>query len=238
MRIATWMKALLPVLCLMTSGLGGCATMTRPLPAPAAESALPAVAALFRTTASHDHRTTTSEWRYWRDANSVQRESLTDRTGDLWQRDGATLFHTLLFHEDRRGIEFEQVDLQMTGANLSWAQQAQIVSPELLARLKPVKSGWQRDIPYRDYSGMIGDIRWRVRMRTDLLLPLRIEQRAAHETLRIELLEAHALDAAPWKPTPADGYGMVDFADLGDHERDPFVIRVQAHLGVGHGHEH
>jgi hypothetical protein len=238
MMISARLRVLLPVLGALFAGLANHAFAARPLPAPVADDALPPVAAQYRTTVSRDHKTAASEWRYWRNANSVQREDLADRTGDLWQRDGATLFHTLLFHEDRRGIEFEQVDLQMAGANMSWAQQAQIVSPDLLAKLKLVKSGWQRDIPYRDYAGTIGDVRWRVRMRIDLQLPIRVEQHAAHDTLRIELLEAHALAAAPWQPTPATGYGMVDFADLGDHERDPFVLRVQAHLGVGHGHEH
>lgn len=238
MRIPVRLNALLQVLGVMLVGLASEAFAAGPPPDPIAEDALPPVAAQFRTTVSHDRKSTTSQWRYWRSADSVQREDLTERTGDLWQRDGATLFHTLLFHEDRRGIEFEQVDLQMTGTSMSWAQQAWIVSPDLLGRLKVVKSGRQHNVPYRDYAGVIGDVRWRVRMRTDMQLPLRIEQRAAHDILRIELVEAHALSAAPWQPTAADGYGMVDFADLGDHERDPFVLRVQAHLGIGHGHEH
>lgn len=244
MSVSVSMKFLLPVFGLLCAGLGGCATTARPLPEPVAEALLPPVAAQFRTTVVSDRKPgdhsqkVTSEWRYWRSANSVQREDLGERTGDLWQRDGATLFHTLLFHEDKRGIEFEQVDLQMTGANTSWAQQAQVVSPEVLRNLKVVKSGWSGDVPYRDYVGTIGAVRWKVRMRADLLLPVRVEQRTEHESLRIDLVEVHAQAAAPWQPTSPAGYGMVDFADLGDHERDPFVIRVQAQLGVSHGHEH
>src|SRR5215213_10128336 len=104
------MKFLLPLLCLMYAGLGGCTTTTRPMPQPVAQALLPPVAAQFRTTVVSEHKSgdhghgghkqkVTSEWRYWRSANSVQREDLAERTGDLWQRDGATLFHTLLFHE-------------------------------------------------------------------------------------------------------------------------------------------
>jgi hypothetical protein len=51
-------------------------------------------------------------------------------------------------------------------------------------------------------------------------------------------VEAHPLAVTPWQPTPSEGYGVLDFADLGDNERDPFVVRVQAHMGVGHGHGH
>jgi hypothetical protein len=224
-------------LLLLSVTLGGCVT-TRRMPPTVPNGVLPAVAAQYRTTVTRDGQSTVSNWRYWRSDDRVQREDLGERTGDLWQRDGATMFHTLLFHEDRRGIEFEQVDVQMTGGNTSWDQQAQIVGPDLLAKLQLVKSGWRGDVPWRDYAGRIGAVHWQVRMRADMMLPIRVEQRAAHDTLRIELVEVHDLTHVPWHPTSSDGYGMVDFADLGDHERDPFVVRVQAHLGLDHDHAH
>jgi hypothetical protein len=238
MNFAVPIRLMLPTLGLLCAGLVGCASTSPPAIEPLADAVLPPVAAQFRTTVTRGRETSSSEWRYWRTANSVQREDLAEHTGDLWQHDGATLFHTLLFHEDRRGIEFEQVDLQMTGVDTSWAKQAHIVSPDLLHQLRVVKSGWSDKVSYRDYAGVIGDVRWKVRMRTDLAVPIRVEQRTAHESLRVDLVEAHTVAAAPWQPTSSVGYGMVDFADLGDHERDPFVIRVQAQLGVGHGHAH
>jgi hypothetical protein len=73
------------------------------------------VAAAFRTRIDHDGNSEVAEWRYWRSANRVQRDDLQSQTGEIWQRDGATVFHTLLFHADRRGVEFEQADLRMTG---------------------------------------------------------------------------------------------------------------------------
>ena len=218
--------------------LAGCATVTRPAPTPALNGELPPVAAAFRTRIDHDGNSEVAEWRYWRSANRVQRDDLQSQTGEIWQRDGATVFHTLLFHADRRGVEFEQADLRMTGADSAWEQQMQIVNPALLKRLRATRSGWLKKVPYQDYSGTVDGVRWRVRMRTDLMLPLRIEQRRAGDVLRVELIEAHTLAQAPWSPPDAAGYGMVDFADLGDHERDPFVLHLQALLGIGHGHEH
>ena len=38
---------------------------------------------------------------------------------------------------------------------------------------------------------------------------------------------------APWQPALSRDYGMLDIADLGDHERDLFVIRLQAAAQVG-----
>jgi hypothetical protein len=206
-----------------------------PLPS---EAAMPPVAAAFRTQITRDGESETSQWRYWRDAERVLREDLQSRTGDLWRRDGATLFHTLLFHDARRGIEFEQADLQMTGEETSWARHAHVVDPALLERLRVVRTGWSGAVPWRDYAGQVAGVRWQVRMRLDLMVPLRVEQQAGRQRLRTELLEAHVPSQAPWQPESAVGYDIIDFADLGDHERDPFVLRIQAQLGLGHGIGH
>jgi hypothetical protein len=70
------------------------------------------------------------------------------------------------------------------------------------------------------------------------MLPQSIERKRDQRVERIQLKEVHALAKAPWQPTPSRDYGMIDFADLGDHERDPFVIRLQAasHAGIAHQH--
>lgn len=238
MSMSSLFTGMRPALVALAAALVGCATAGRPLPPPTSGDALPPVAAAFRTLVVHNGRRETSDWRLWRSADRIEREQLQDRTGEVWQRDGATLFHTVLFHDERRGIEFEPADLQMTGAGaVSWAQQAQVVDSAVLQRLRLTRSAWHRDMPVQDYAGTIDAVQWRVRLRTDLMLPVWIEQRAASRTLRIELLEAHPLAAAPWQPTASTGYGLLDFADLGDHERDPFVLRAQARLGLGHDHD-
>ena len=124
-------KQTLPTLIALVASflLQGCASAPSRGSAPAHGEPLPPVAAEFRTVIRHDNRQETSQWRYWRSANRVQREDLQARTGEVWIRDGATLFHTLVFHEDRRGVEFEPADLQMTGETSSWEQQAKIVNP-------------------------------------------------------------------------------------------------------------
>ncbi len=234
----------MPAILLAVVGLVGCVSTPR-LDAVSAEAAIAApVAAQFRTTLTTQvdgqRHTETSDWRLWRDGDRVQRELLATHRAEVWQRDGAALFHTLLFHDDRRGIEFEPVDLQMVGAQSSWRQCAQVVSPDLLSRLTAIRGGRSRGIDYVDYAGAVGDSTWRIRMRTDVALPLRVERRGPRETLRIDLTEMHALADAPWQPTSSTGYDMLDFADLGDHERDPFVQRLQALdlLDLDHGHRH
>lgn len=214
----------------------GCASRAV-VPVPELDAALPAVAAQFRTqVVDHRGRSSSSEWRYWRGADRIVRENLLDRTSETWQRDGATLFHQKLYHAERRGIEFQQTDLQMLGALPSWGRESLIIDPVLLGRLSEQGSGWRDGHPYRRYRGSVDGARWDITLRVDLMLPVKVERRLSERTERLELEQAYILGQAPWQPTPTDGYGMLDFADLGDHERDPFVAGLQRQLGDVHAH--
>lgn len=236
-------RAAHPIACVLASFaltvLQACATMpSASLPAPAFDAALPAVAAQYRTEVRAAHAPShASEWRFWRSGDRIERENLAERTGELWQRDGATLFHTKLYHADRRGIEFQPGDMALLGAQPAWLQQAWIINPEVFGHLEQVSAGERKGIAYRRYKGTFAGAHWDVTLRMDLMLPQLIERRQGERIERIELREVYALAQAPWQPTPSRDYGMIDFADLGDHERDPFVLRLQATVG-GHAHQH
>ena len=214
------------------------------MPEPDFAAELPAVAAEFTTTIVHerihdgvrdaDRRIT--EWRFWREPERLVSENLTERTGERWQLDGKTIFHQKLFHDDRRGISFQMSDLSMFNALPAWTQQAMIVDPELFSRLPMTNSGWRDGYPFRRYSGEIDGVALDIILRIDLMLPLLVDRRKGGIRQRTELEEAHALNDAPWQPTPGSTYPLIDFADLGDHERDPFVRRVQTQLGIDHKH--
>jgi hypothetical protein len=208
----------------------------RPVPEIDFAATPPAVAAEYRTTvttAGDAHRST---WRFWRESDRVVSENLADGTGEQWQLDGRTLFHQQLFHEARHGIEFQSDDLRMLEALPAWGKQTLLVDPGVLAVLEPTGAGWRSGYPYRRYTGRIGGVRWDVTLRADLMLPTVIEREERGVRQRTELLEVYALADAPWQPTPTDGYRILDFADLGDHERDPFVMDVQRRLGLEHTH--
>ena len=53
-----------------------------------------------------------------------------------------------------------------------------------------------------------------------------------------ELLRSFEFGRSPWEPPASADYDILDYADLGDHERDPFVMRVQADEGGRHLHGH
>ena len=220
--------------------LAGCGD-SRPVPS-LDFSRAPPVAAEFRTRAQTvDRNATSAQWRLWRGPDRIERESPEARTGDLWVRDGATLFHTRLYHADRRGIEYRSEDLQLLGPTPEWMTLATLLDPRLLDTLQEKSSGWRDDYPYRRYTGESGGFEWDITVRTDQMLPVSIERSGPDRAVQtIELLQSFEASAAPWQPTDSIEYDIIDFADLGDYERDPFVMRIKAQESWGHlpGHAH
>lgn len=207
----------------------------------------PAVAAEYRSTVSTDgSATSTRTWRYWREADCIQRENAAAGTGERWDRDGSTLFLTRYYHADRKGIEYRSDDLEILNATPAWAHLALLVDPEVLAGLSQVDAGLRAGIPVRRYSGTHDGARWDVTIRTDLMLPVQVRVERGAYTEQLELVGADTRDSAKFEPESTSGYEIIDFADLGDRERDPFVMRVSAAEGYtpgyarepGHAHAH
>lgn len=205
---------------------------------------LPAVAAEFVTTragAAHEHEEQEAlpaevSWRFWRDSQQITIERPQLGVGELWQRDGQELIHRKLYHHDQRAIEFQAGDLRMLDITPSWQKLALLVDSQLLEKLTADEVEWADGIPTREYQGKVADTEWHVVMRLDLALPVLIERQRGEFSERTALLHAYPLTAAPWQPTPIKGYDVIDFADLGDKESDPFVIKVQAQMGHEHHH--
>jgi hypothetical protein len=199
-------------------------------------AALPSIAAEYRiTTEHHDGTTNPSISRLWREPGLVIVENVDDRVGEQWQRDGSVVFHKKLFHDDRRGIEFQMDDLRMLGALPQWTSTAVSIDPELLAHLDEVQSGWRDGYPFRRYKGEVDGTAWNITLRTDLAIPTVVAREEDGRRERVELLEVYSRESAPWEPTSSTQYEIIDFADLGDRASDPFVMKVQSQFGV-HSH--
>lgn len=173
-------------------------------------------------------------WRFWRDSQQITIERPQLGMGELWQRDGQTVIHRKLYHADKRAIEFQEDDLRMLELTPSWQKLALLLDQKLLEQLIAGDIKWSDGYPTREYQGTVADTQWHIVMRMDLGVPLLIERQHEEFTERTELLNAYLLRAAPWQPTPSTGYDVIDYADLGDKEYDPFVIKVQAQMGHQH----
>jgi hypothetical protein len=204
---------------------------------------LPKVAAEFTTTRQDEHPEQGHEqhednvtWRFWRDSQQITIERPQLGMGELWQRDGQSVIHRKLYHRDQRAIEFQPDDLRMMETAPSWQKLSLLLDLSVLAQLKAGDIEWSDGYPVREYEGKVAESEWRIVMRMDLALPILIERQNEHGSERTELLRAYALGEAPWQSTPTKGYDVIDFADLGDKEYDPFVAKVLSQMGHEHHH--
>lgn len=202
-------------------------------------SHVPNLAAEFETTRRHDDGDARGPdarvvWRFWREDRQIVTERPQLALGELWLRDGRTVIHRKLYHRERRAIEFQDDDLRMMKGLPSWQKLSLLVDAQLLAQLRSSGQTLADGAPIRDYRGTLNQTEWHIVMREDLGLPMLIERKLPGLSERTELLRAYPPAAAPWRPTPANGYEIIDFADLGDKEYDPFVRRVQQQMGHAH----
>lgn len=230
----------------------GCATTSHaPVPALNVDGALPSIAASYTTSLApalidthvkhddHDDTASTSrEWRFYRNDNTIEVEDLTTQTGEMWQRDGNSQFFFKLFHADRRSVEYRMDDLAILGISNEWQQHALLLSPKLFSQLTQVETGWRDGYPFRHYRGQVGADKYDIVWRVDLNLPVLIVRIHEGHVERTELQTAYPLSQSPWSRHAKNDYDVIDFADLGDRESDPFVVRVQHQLPGGFPHRH
>ncbi len=241
-------KAVVYLLLTLVTVLAGCAS-TRPVPVLDLAADTVPVAAEFVTVReqadhSHDHaghgRDESKEvrWHMFRSTNRIDIDNVTVNTGETWLRDGKLLVMRQLFHEDRKGIEYLADDFAVLGMQPSWQRQAMLIDPAVLQALQETGSSWQDGNPLRHYRGDVDGQRFEVMWRVDVNLPYSLvrERDGQRETTR--LLAVHPLAQSPWKYENGDGYELIDYADLGDRERDPFVLKIQSQLPGGDMHHH
>lgn len=207
---------------------------------------LPSVAAEYTTArqaehAGHDHDEHEPPagnvvWRFWRDNKQVVIERPQLGMGEQWQRDGQSMIHRKLYHGDQRAIEFQPDDLRMLDTAPSWQKLSLLLDRQVLEQLSAGDIQWSDGYPIREYEGKVAESEWHIVMRMDIALPVLIERHRSQDSERTELLHVYPLSDAPWHPTPTQGYDVIDFADLGDKEYDPFVARVLSQMGHDHHH--
>ena len=204
-------------------------------PAPAGDP--PAIACRFEShgrSGAHDDPTP-HPLLFWRQAGRVEVQDVAAGTGELWLRDAeGRLTWMRLFHEDRRVIEHVSADLAILDRTDAWPRVASLVDEGVLARL--TDRGGRRAMGWaaRLYSGEIDGIRTEVTWIPELSVPARIVRHLPSGRQKLVLAETHAIEDAPFAPPDSSSYEVIDFADIGDKENDPFLQRVLARDGHQH----
>ncbi len=187
---------------------------------------------------AHEAGTVTSEWQLWRSAQRIEMLIPAQQTGEIWLQDRNMVFYQKLFHADRKIVEYQSADLDALNVPVQWRTNELMIAPQVLQQLTVADERWQDGHPLLELEGTVDGIDYAVEWRTDLNLPQYLSKQDAHgnrETTR--LLDATALAQAAPAPD-SSRYEIIDYADLGDRERDPFVLKIQNQLPGGHVHSH
>lgn len=231
--------------------LASCAS-TRPVPPLNLAEALQPVAAEYVTTYrhAHDEKTHTTEkgkaeteesvvrWHFFREQKRIDIDNVASYTGEAWLRDGKLILMRQFFHDDRKGVEYQNDDFTLLGMQPSWQRQALLVDPVELQQLRESGTEWRDGHPLRSYKGEIKGQSVEIDWRVDLNVPQRIARKKGDEQEITELQAVYPLAQSPWQYRKGDDYELINYADIGDMERDPFVIKVQSWLLGGDVHHH
>jgi hypothetical protein len=156
---------------------------------------------------------------------------------EVWQRDArGELEHWKVFHRDGKAVHYNAGDLRTLHVWPSWEHLGTLIDPtdrtQLTATPKRRKMGGELAVELRGSSSApIARVLWLEALSVPAELAL--GRRGENAILRLAALEKCEQACAP---VSMEGFSEIEFADVGDMERDPFVRRFLAL--TGHGHDH
>jgi hypothetical protein len=174
----------------------------------------------------------------WRKPQQVAREYPEAGVTEVWAlTEGNRLYVSRYFDQYHRGIEYQPDEVASSDVNADWQRQRELMSREHLESLELLRSsgkGCDREEVFHGTDHRVVEtVRWLPE------LQLAREWRLQEEdgtTLRWQLedivTDTRKIDAAF---ALREQYQMTDYADIGDNESDPFLLRM-INLGfVSHG---
>jgi len=182
----------------------------------------------------------TTQWHLWRSPERVEWLNISANTSEIWTKTSQDLwFYSKAFHTDQQIIEYSPVDLNLLQVAPAWQSFAAAVDPALLQKLSKTKKinpldGFQR-IQYR---GTLDHATYEVEWLPELSLATQVKIVEAGVTRVTELKQLLLTSSSIKIPQNISRYRVIEYSDLGDMERDPFVMKIQHSLFGAQEHFH
>ncbi len=201
---------------------------------------LSTLSAEFTTRIYGDGNDTKTQWHLWRSPERVEWLNIFANTSEIWTKTSQDLwFYSKAFHTDKQVIEYSPVDLNLLQVAPAWQSFAAAIDPALLQKLSKTKKinpldGFQR-IQYR---GTLDNAAYEVDWLPELSLATRVKIVEAGVTRLTEVRRPLVISDNTKTPQNISRYRVIEYSDLGDMERDPFVMKIQHSLFSTHEHAH
>lgn len=181
-----------------------------------------------------------THWHLWRSPTRVEWLDITTNTSEIWTKTSQNLwFYSKAFHADQQVIEYSPVDLNLLQVAPAWQSFAAAINPALLQKLPKTHDISPLDGMNRvQYRGTIDQVVYEVDWLPELALATRVKTVEKGVTRVTELKQPLLTPDDSKAPQNISRYRFIEYSDLGDMERDPFVIKVQHSLLGAHEHSH
>ncbi|MCE2597037.1 hypothetical protein K6Y31_19865 [Motilimonas cestriensis] len=171
-----------------------------------------------------------ASWRVWRQPNRIAYEYPGKGLIEIWQLKQEKVEFIRVFSQEKRGIYYSYGDLRSINQSPDWQQVNQMLPPNRRSQLGKATKQEDNCFHYQHYqqNGQLS-LTWN----QDLNVPTLIVN--LEKKQRIQQRELFSSKQSQDFFSQVDQYDLLDFADIGDSEADPFVRRMIKLGYVNHG---
>ncbi len=188
----------------------------------------------------------TRQLELWRDGPRVLRVDQENNVAELWANAANKLYLTRYFDGHERGIEYHPGDIDSELDQAHWQQIRQILPDSKLAAMQLISESGSGCDEVQTYEANFEDTKVRVKWlpATNLVKELRRSNTSQTTlwSLREVISDGPEIAAAF---AARNDYQLIDYADIGDNESDPFLHEMahfdftgQNRHGSPGGHAH
>ena len=201
---------------------------------------LPNAAVEFETTITKaDESERHYRWYFWRADNQVEMRNPQDNSSEEWTRlANGQVEYSMIFHDDKKTIDYNAVDLGMIGETPNWTKTTLLFSPEMMATLVSDSDETLFNQTAIHYKSNLPNTVFEVTWLTQMQVPAMIKREVNGQTITTKIVSLEPAVKSMLSNPAASAYDHTVFADIGDMESDPFVKSVMHKLKGSHDHDH
>ncbi len=178
-------------------------------------------------------------WRYLRGPDRVGFEHPDRGLVEVWTRaPNGELRFARWFPQHQRAITYTSGELASLGRHAEWDTVSAVVPPDVRTALSDAGKTKFRCLDATVHRGELDGKRYELVWLTKLVLPARLTVTTGGARHELVLESVETGDAVARALARGRDYAAMDYADIGDHESDPFVARLIAQGFVEHPTEH